>query len=224
MFELNLRRRNIDNEELLRDMRNVSNRLEKKTITSLEYDEYGIFGKTTILRRFGGWNIALVQAGLEIKNRQDISDEELFENIYEVWRHLGKQPSGKDLSKTYGISNISDGTYEKRFGSWNKALSSFVEYVDKGYVNNINLKIETNPIKKTISRTPRKINLRLRFKVLIRDKCICKMCGASPEKNSDVDLHVDHIIPWTKGGETILDNLQSLCSICNIGKSDLLIE
>ncbi|WP_343324290.1 HNH endonuclease signature motif containing protein [Streptococcus sp. Marseille-P8640] len=39
---------------------------------------------------------------------------------------------------------------------------------------------------------------------------------------SNVVLHVDHIIPWSKGGETVLGNLQTLCSKCNLGKSDLL--
>ncbi|THU38508.1 HNH endonuclease [Niastella caeni] len=26
------------------------------------------------------------------------------------------------------------------------------------------------------------------------------------------DIHFDHIKPWAKGGETILENLQILCS------------
>lgn len=69
----------------------------------------------------------------------------------------------------------------------------------------------------------KKINWRIRAKIIIRDNCICKMCGASPSKNPNVDLHVDHIVAWTKGGETILNNLQTLCSICNIGKSNILI-
>ena len=49
----------------------------------------------------------------------------------------------------------------------------------------------------------------------------CKICGASPAKDPNVELHVDHIKPWAKGGETVLDNLQTLCSKCNLGKSDL---
>ena len=70
--------------------------------------------------------------------------------------------------------------------------------------------------------TNRDVNLRLRFKVLQRDNFKCCICGASPAKNSDVELHVDHIIPWSKGGETVIENLQTLCSKCNLGKSDLL--
>ena len=79
-----------------------------------------------------------------------------------------------------------------------------------------------NPPKKIQrSRDP---STRLRFEVLYRDKFTCRFCGASPTKDPAVTLHVDHIIPWSKGGETTLDNLQTLCAKCNLGKSDLMIE
>ncbi len=35
-----------------------------------------------------------------------------------------------------------------------------------------------------------------------------------------VELHVDHTVPWSKGGETVLGNLRTLCSDCNLGKSN----
>lgn len=54
-----------------------------------------------------------------------------------------------------------------------------------------------------------------------RDNFKCGICGAVPAINSDIELQVDHIIPWSKGGETTFDNLQTLCSRCNLGKSDL---
>ena len=44
----------------------------------------------------------------------------------------------------------------------------------------------------------------------------------SPAKDPGVELHVDHIFPWSKGGETVLENLQTLCSRCNGGKSKFL--
>lgn len=65
---------------------------------------------------------------------------------------------------------------------------------------------------------------RLRFEVLARDRFTCRFCGASPTKDPEVSLHIDHIIPWSKGGKTTLENLQTLCSKCNLGKSDTLVE
>ena len=73
-------------------------------------------------------------------------------------------------------------------------------------------------------KTTRDISLRLRFKVLMRDNFKCCICGASPATDFSVQLHVDHIKPWSKGGETTIDNLQTLCSKCNLGKSDLDME
>ncbi|MBR5903681.1 MAG: HNH endonuclease, partial [Clostridia bacterium] len=63
---------------------------------------------------------------------------------------------------------------------------------------------------------------KLRYQVLKRDNFKCCACGASPAKDPSVELHIDHIVPWSKGGETVIDNLQTLCSKCNLGKSDIL--
>lgn len=73
-------------------------------------------------------------------------------------------------------------------------------------------------------KTSRTINLRTRFLVLQRDNFCCCKCGASPAKDQTVELQIDHIIPWSKGGETVIDNLQTLCSKCNLGKSNLTQE
>jgi 5-methylcytosine-specific restriction endonuclease McrA len=56
---------------------------------------------------------------------------------------------------------------------------------------------------------------------LQRDRFTCCACGASPALSPGVELHVDHIVPWSKGGETGLENLQTLCSVCNLGKSNV---
>lgn len=71
-------------------------------------------------------------------------------------------------------------------------------------------------------KTNRAPSMKLRFEILKRDNFKCCACGSSPATNPTVELHIDHIIPWSKGGETVKDNLQTLCSICNIGKGDSL--
>ncbi len=82
--------------------------------------------------------------------------------------------------------------------------------------NNSNFEIDAK--RKQTSRDP---SLRLRFQVLKRDNFTCCQCGASPAKDSSVKLHVDHIKPWSKGGETVRENLKTLCLKCNLGKSNL---
>ena len=71
-----------------------------------------------------------------------------------------------------------------------------------------------------IKKSTRAISDKLRYQVLKRDNFKCCACGASPAKDPSVELHIDHISPWSKGGESTLENLQTLCSKCNIGKSD----
>lgn len=68
----------------------------------------------------------------------------------------------------------------------------------------------------------RPISKRRRYAVLARDGFKCQACGRSPQTH-DVVLEIDHIIPFSKGGTSDMDNLQSLCESCNRGKTDLLI-
>lgn len=58
----------------------------------------------------------------------------------------------------------------------------------------------------------------LRYDILVRDGFRCKICGASAADG--VKLHVDHILPVSKGGKTEKSNLRTLCERCNLGKSD----
>jgi len=93
---------------------------------------------------------------------------------------------------------------------------------------NINPEIKTFEITNNIEeflptiikdqREKRSIPLNLRYKVLHRDKSTCIKCGKTPLDG--VKLHIDHIIPFSKGGLTVLNNLRTLCSECNIGRSN----
>lgn len=116
-FELKLRKRNIDEKELLDDLQRVAESIGKDSVTALIYSEKGKFGVNTFLRRFGSWHKALNAAGLKKIHNVNISDESLFENIANVWQHLGRQPLGREMEKVAGTSNFSLGTYEKRFGT-----------------------------------------------------------------------------------------------------------
>jgi 5-methylcytosine-specific restriction endonuclease McrA len=42
----------------------------------------------------------------------------------------------------------------------------------------------------------------------------------SPANNNDTELHIDHIIPLSRGGENCEENLQTLCKKCNLTKKN----
>ncbi len=222
-FELSEYHRNVTDQELLDDIVNVARQLNKSTITIAEYDNYGKYNSTTISRHFSSWNSAIKLTGL-VPSMEFHSEVDLFENLANIWILLGHQPARRDLTKS--VSPISYKSYERRFGSWCKALEAFVDYVNLESQEGILLDENNNTIIRSIKysehKTSRDINYRLRFKVMQRDNFKCCACGASPAKDPSVELHVDHIIPWSKGGETVMENLQTLCSKCNLGKSDLL--
>lgn len=65
---------------------------------------------------------------------------------------------------------------------------------------------------------------RLRNYIKSRDNHTCKYCGISTEKEEHLLLEVDHIIPLSKGGLSIEENLQTLCWRCNRTKSNKIVE
>lgn len=59
---------------------------------------------------------------------------------------------------------------------------------------------------------------KLRTKIKERDCYTCCSCGNSTEKEPNLLLEIDHIIPVSKGGLTTEENLQTLCWKCNRAK------
>jgi 5-methylcytosine-specific restriction endonuclease McrA len=70
---------------------------------------------------------------------------------------------------------------------------------------------------KSIARS-RSINEKTRLRILKRDLYECVKCGRSPATHIRISLHVDHKKPFSKGGSNNIENLQTLCNKCNLGK------
>lgn len=66
----------------------------------------------------------------------------------------------------------------------------------------------------------RSVNPLLKLKVLKRDKFKCNHCGISPAIDKTVELQIDHIYPFSKGGTHDIENLQTLCRECNYKKGN----
>lgn len=221
-------------ELLIDDLIRVSKELENHAFTISEYDSHGKFGSATIIKRFSGWNKAKIFANLEVGRNYNTSVDEYMQNILNLWTHYGRQPKYAEVVKPLSKFNIS--SYENKFGTWRKALEAFVSYINEEQVDSnkeredallVELHNEQRfapQTKKVVNtkRTQRTINLRIRWKIMKRDNFSCVKCGKSPAKEPNVELHVDHIIPWSKGGETVYENLETLCSDCNLGKSNII--
>lgn len=61
---------------------------------------------------------------------------------------------------------------------------------------------------------------KLREFIKNRDNFTCCNCGNSIHKEPNLLLEIDHIIPVSKGGYTMEENLQTLCWKCNRSKSN----
>ena len=58
----------------------------------------------------------------------------------------------------------------------------------------------------------------LRQRIIERDGLRCVYCD---EDLTDAEIHMDHVIPESQGGETTYNNLQVTCRKCNLAKGVL---
>ena len=120
------------------------------------------------------------------------------------------------------LSPISISRYEKEFEkSWFEICLEVLSWRSGAPVAEIEEQSRVLPTAPAPGRTTRReISLSLRYAVLKRDGFRCVKCGRSPAMEPGVVLHVDRVVSWSNGGETLIENLQSLCSECNLSKSN----
>ena len=227
-FKLNDFHYNTPDKELLDDLKRVAEGLGRNKFSSREYDNVGKYTSGTIGVRFGSWNKALQKAGLDIIliQNQNISDRELFENIEKIWISLGQQPTYRDIRPPTSI--YSTHQYLSKFGTWRKALEAFVEFINT--TDDQSMEIVIPETQEEISevaqekeiifkhKTKRNPSERLKVQVLMRDGNKCRLCGITV---TGENIHFDHILAWSKGGETVLENIQVLCALHNLAKGNL---
>jgi hypothetical protein len=218
-FVLKPNNRNASDQDLLDDIKRVVKELNKETITRDEYDENGRFSEGTIRKRFGGWLNALEEAGLSETRNYNIENNDLIKNIEDVWIKLGRQPLTTDMKVP--LSKYTSETYRRRFGSWQRGLEAFIEYINSDEDKNEEPTSEEKTQEKEKEykhKTKRFPSERLKVQVLMRDGNKCRLCGITLTGNN---IHFDHILAWSKGGETELENLQILCAPHNLAKGNV---
>lgn len=210
-FKLRLSARHFDDDDLLDELRRAAAVLGSSTITERGYLKVGKFSCKPFINRFGSWNGAIERAGLSKSRETKISDAMLFDNLETIWRSLGRQPFYSEIEGP--LSRYSMKPYLNRFGGWTKACEAFLVFKS--------LDAEFERLYRPTSRSrPRTLNDKLRLKVFKRDNYACVLCGRSPSVNIGTSLHVDHIVPFSKGGDHSLDNLRTLCDRCNLARGN----
>lgn len=211
--------------DLLDELRRISMQLGRKDLVVSDIDAHSNVGKNIFRSRFGTWKNALEKAGLSVRPQsRRYTDEECFENLYEIWKHYGRQPSFSEINKPPSI--VGGQAYILRFGTWMRALEAFVQRANSNQQQIVDVEPHTNSLRaknygdQISTKSSRNIPWGLRFQVLRRDRFMCATCGRNPPQNPSCVLHVDHIVPWSKNGKTEADNLRTLCDQCNIGRGN----
>lgn len=210
-FKLRLNARHFSNDELLADLRDAAKRANKSTISGREYAEQGKFSCRVFINRFGSWNNAIKVAGLEATIERNISDEMLFQNLERIWRTLDRQPFYGEIQKPF--SHYDKRAYFNRFGSWTEACKAFIFFKK----NDLEF---AESLRKNSAVKPRSISGKMRLRIFKRDNYACLICGKSPATQHGTILHLDHIVPVSKGGDSDDKNLRTLCNKCNLGRGN----
>lgn len=233
-------------ELLLEELKKLTSQAGAIILTFDRYQELGgSYSIGTFQKHFGSWQAAVTKIGHRDGHSGKYTDEELFSEMQRLWEMYGRQPTYGDMNRD---GNISGGVFQRRFGGWMQAVHAFC--ADRQSLNeeevpikvSPEVEVEPSPPPATLDQpaptsadtiaTPRKTILvdarrvatpRQRFQVFQRDNFTCVICGRSPQKHG-VALTADHISPWSRGGLTVFENLQTACEDCNHGKSDFLPE
>jgi hypothetical protein len=221
----------LSDDDLIAEMQRVDSLLSSGVLTVRDFNHHSSTHYDVVRKRFGSWQNALERAGVgQAELGKRYTDEQCHKNIISLWTHYGRQPNYGELKQE--PSTVGPKAYVRRWGSWRKALAAFVEWANAeeqdGPQTGSDSSKTTEPVaqqhleklaKARLAPEDRhEVPLRLKWKVHLRDRFRCLACGKSPANDITVELHADHILPWADGGKTVVENLQTLCRNCNLGK------
>jgi hypothetical protein len=121
--------RDLTDHDLLEELRRIAQTVGRSDLTVDDIKSHGVVGEGIFRKRFGTTRNAIERAGLNVRPQgRRYTNDECFENLYEVWRHYGRRPSFSEINCP--PSKVGGEAYIRRFGTWMKALAAFVERVN----------------------------------------------------------------------------------------------
>lgn len=114
--------REMDDEELLDQLREFAEELGRTPRAHELSDADQMPSSVTYQNRFGSWNEALLEAGLQpaSPSKQRLSNNELLDRLQDLAEELGEVPGQKDVNEADDLPQAT--TYRERFGSFEDAL------------------------------------------------------------------------------------------------------
>lgn len=165
-----------------------------------------------------------------LKGKKDIEnkEKEIIKSVENDIPYLIRKLEDKNnLLRQLGIKKIDIGNvdFEKyvfRYisdGGRSSSINEIILDIDN-LENFIHYLSDNIKFKKSVVGQRALMTRKLREKIKKRDNYTCKCCGISTKEEPHLLLEIDHIIPVSKGGQTIEDNLQTLCWRCNRKKGN----
>ena len=117
-----LNRKTVSDKEYIQEIRRVSEELCKgRAPTFTEFEEKSNYTAYNSYRKFDGWRDALLKAGFSRKDIDGRRKEELKNKLIEIENDKNRLPRIEDVQNK---TDASVGSYQRIWGSWNKALKS----------------------------------------------------------------------------------------------------
>ena len=117
-------------EILLAELRSVR---RKRPNDQLTYDFYRLNGGTysisTFQAHFGSWTAAVLKVDAASGKNRKYATDQLFDELQRLWEELGRQPTFREM---WEKGTISGGSYQRAFGSWQRAIQAFCDDRNEG--------------------------------------------------------------------------------------------
>ena len=84
-----------------------------------DMDSQGGYSSYTYKKRFGSWTAALEEVGMKSETVQEVTNNELIEELQALAEELGHPPRTEHMDQKGAYSST---TYQSRFGGWQNAL------------------------------------------------------------------------------------------------------
>jgi hypothetical protein len=169
-----------------------------------------------------------------------IEEDTVVGKLHRLWswadRHtldgIGRGINSKWIDKYVGQSGFAD---SMKAAGWLVIGDDFIQFPDFSKHNGVTAKRRAeNTLRQRLSREERDngvtgvardiIPKPFRRVVFVRDNYTCVYCGSFPKAKTETGARkhfsIDHLIPATRGGATVVENLATCCKSCNMEKAD----